>query len=140
MVLLLSKSVLGGLLSSYYLSSNPFNQNTSLHEPDTLFLDLAADLGERLLSSFSTNSGLPLSYVNLKERLGIPDKDNGGFISTAEAASLQIEFKWLAELLEDPVYWTKSECVFQIIKDSPKRDGLTPIFIEYAIQTSLKYF
>lgn len=140
MVLLLSKSVLGGLLSSYYLSSNPFNQNTSLHEPDTLFLDLAADLGERLLSSFSTNSGLPLSYVNLKERLGIPDKDNGGFISTAEAASLQIEFKWLAELLEDPVYWTKSERVFQIIKDSPKRDGLTPIFIEYAIQTSLKYF
>lgn len=122
--------VLGGLLSSYYLSSNPFNQNTSLHEPDTLFLDLAADLGERLLSSFSTNSGLPLSYVNLKERLGIPDKDNGGFISTAEAASLQIEFKWLAELLEDPVYWTKSERVFQIIKDSPKRDGLTPIFID----------
>lgn len=124
------KSVLGGLLSSYYLSSNPFSPNPT--NPDSLYLNLAADLGERLLSSFDASSGLPLSFVNLHLMEGISDADNRGFISTAEAASLQMEFKWLSELLEDSIYWIKSERVLQLIKDSPKRDGLVPIFIEYA--------
>lgn len=128
-LLLTHNSVLGGLLSSYYLSSNPFSQNPS--NPDPLYLNLAADLGERLVSSFDQDSGLPLSFVNLHRMEGISDQDNRGFISTAEAASLQLEFKYLSQLLDDPLFWRKSEGVMQLIKDAPKRDGLVPIFIEY---------
>ncbi|TIA68988.1 hypothetical protein E3P91_03834 [Wallemia ichthyophaga] len=120
--------VLGGLLSSYYLSSNPFSQNLS--NPDPLYLNLAADLGERLVSSFDQDSGLPLSFVNLHRMEGISDQDNRGFISTAEAASLQLEFKYLSQLLDDSLFWRKSEGVMQLIKDAPKRDGLVPIFID----------
>ncbi|TIB62324.1 hypothetical protein E3P77_03851 [Wallemia ichthyophaga] len=120
--------VLGGLLSSYYLSSNPFSQNPS--NPDPLYLNLAADLGERLVSSFDQDSGLPLSFVNLHRMEGISDQDNRGFISTAEAASLQLEFKYLSQLQDDSLFWRKSEGVMQLIKDAPKRDGLVPIFID----------
>ena len=120
--------VLGGLLSSYYLSSNPFSESPG--DFDEMYLDLASDLGERLLSSFSIVSGLPLTYVNLSGREGIPDDDNRGFVSTAEAASLQLEFKYLSHLTEDPIFWTKAEKVMEIIKDAPKRDGLVPIFID----------
>ena len=88
-----------------------------------------------MLSSFDPTSGLPLSFVNLHTMEGIADADNRGFVSTAEAASLQLEFKWLSELTEDPTYWLKAEKVLQIIKDSPKRDGLVPIFIESVCPT-----
>lgn len=45
--------VLGAMLSCYHLSQ------------DKLFLDKAIDLGDRLMVAFNTNSGVPLSDVNL---------------------------------------------------------------------------
>ena len=35
-------------------------------------------------------SGLPLSFVNLAKKQGIPDLDNHGLISVAEAGTLQV--------------------------------------------------
>ncbi|GAA6000206.1 hypothetical protein JCM10207_007905 [Rhodosporidiobolus poonsookiae] len=111
--------VLGGLLSAYHLSG----------ETDKMLLDKAVDLAERLLPAFETPSGLPMSFVNLAKRTGIPDADNHGYTSVAEAGTLQLEFKYLSELTGNPVYWDKVKKVMDVIRDQPSKDGLVPIFM-----------
>jgi hypothetical protein len=49
--------------------------------------------------------------VNLAKREGRPDVGNGGVVSLAEAASLQLELKYLSHVTGDYVYWRKAERV-----------------------------
>ncbi|KAI0082165.1 glycoside hydrolase [Panus rudis PR-1116 ss-1] len=110
--------VLGGLLSAYHLSGY-----------DPIFLEKAQDLADRILPAFDTPSGLPLSMVNLAKRVGIPDRDNNGWVSTAEAATLQLEFRYLAHLTDEEKYWEKAERVMQVIKAGHLTTGLASIFM-----------
>ncbi|CAH7669632.1 glycoside hydrolase [Phakopsora pachyrhizi] len=110
--------VLGGLLSAYHLSGN-----------DTLYLDKAIDLGDRLLPIFNTKTGIPYSFINLKTGEARPDGDNHGYSSLAEATSLQLEFKYLAELSQNPVYWDVAERAMMSILNQPSRNGLLPILV-----------
>jgi hypothetical protein len=109
------------------------------------------DLGDRLLPIFDSPSGIPYSLVNLAERVGIPDKDNGNMASLAEAGTLQLEFKYLSHLTGDYTYWDKAEKVgdawtvglhktlrngftsFEkvtaIIASQTPKEGINPIFI-----------
>ena len=64
-----------------------------------------------MLPVFDTPSGLPLSSINLAKRVGIPDRDNNGWVSTAEATTLQLEFRYLSELTDDDTYWRAAEKV-----------------------------
>ncbi|MCJ1307798.1 mannosyl-oligosaccharide alpha-1,2-mannosidase [Agyrium rufum] len=126
--------MLGGLLSAHYLSTTypdmaPLTDDDFGTPGEDLYLEKAADLADRLLGAFDTNSGVPASSVNLKTLDGIVSKDDGGASSTAEAASLQLEFKYLAMLMGEATYWTKAEKVIQIIDDNGMEDGLLPIFI-----------
>lgn len=91
--------VLGGLLSAYHLSH------------DAIFLEKATDLADRIMPVFLTASGLPLSNIDLGAREGLPDIDNGGMVSTAEAGTLQLEFKYLSHLTDDYAYWNAVEKV-----------------------------
>lgn len=90
--------MLGGLLAAYHLS-----------EGDPIFLEKAQELGGRILPVFETPSGLPLSSVNLQRLEGVPDHDNSGLVSTAEAATLQLEFRYLSHLTAEDTYWEKAE-------------------------------
>lgn len=90
---------MGGLLAAYHLSQ------------DSIFLEKAQDLGNRILPVFDTPSGLPLSSINLHRQEGVPDRDNNGFVSTAEAATLQLEFRYLSYLTGEDIYWEKAEAV-----------------------------
>jgi endoplasmic reticulum Man9GlcNAc2 1,2-alpha-mannosidase len=107
--------VLGGLLSAYHLSGN-----------DTLFLTKAIDLGDRLLGAFSSSSGIPYGYVDLGSKRGL-----AGTTSTAEATTLQLEFKYLSYLTDNEKYWEKAEKVMFKIDSLEKTDGLVPILVEY---------
>lgn len=53
--------------------------------------------------------------INLHQRKGIPDSDNNGLSSTAEAATLQLEFKYLSYLTDDDTYWKAAEKVIFIV-------------------------
>jgi len=92
--------VLGGLLSAYHHSGG-----------DALYLDRARDVADRMLPVFDTPSGLPLPMVNLKQRKGVWSTDHRGLVSTAEASTLQLEFRYLSELTDDDIYWEKAEKV-----------------------------
>lgn len=111
--------VLGGLLSAYHLSGG-----------DELYLTRARDLADRMLPVFDTASGLPLSMINLQKRQGVQDKDNQGLVSTAEVSTIQLEFRYLAELTDEDTYWKKAEQVMAVIKAARQPPGLASIFMD----------
>ncbi|KAF7298942.1 Glycoside hydrolase family 47 protein [Mycena indigotica] len=92
--------VLGGLLSAYHLAGN-----------DTLYLKKAVDLAERILPAFNTPEGYPLTNINLARREGMIDPGFPEFVSSAEIATLQLEFRYLTLLTRNPIYWEKVEAV-----------------------------
>lgn len=92
--------MLGGLLSAYHLSDN-----------DPLFLEKAVELADRILPVFKTPTGLPFSMVNLHHRKGIDDPNVQGIVSTAEAATIQLEFRYLSILTDNDSYWEAAEWV-----------------------------
>lgn len=109
--------MIGGFLSAYYLSG------------DELYLDKAVDLGDRIVGGFDSPSGIPYASVNLKTRRGKQSHADGGASSTAEVATLQLEFKYLAKLTGEALYWEKAENVIKRLDDNNVQDGLVPIFV-----------
>jgi hypothetical protein len=128
--------MLGGLLSAHYISTTfpnyaPLTSHsaTGASISEDLYLEKAADLADRLLGAYDSNSGVPYASVNLHTGKGIPSHDDGGASSTAEATSLQLEMKYLAKLTGEVHYWEKAEKVMQVVDDNGMEDGLLPIFI-----------
>src|SRR6266567_6830959 len=84
--------LLGGLLSSYQLTG------------DKRLLQLAEDLGTRLLPAFNSPTGLPYVYVNLhtgqvREPLTNP----------AETGTLLLEFGTLSKLTGKPIFYDQAK-------------------------------
>ncbi len=84
--------LLGGLVSSYQLTN------------DRRLLDLADDLGNRLLPVFDSPTGLPYVYVNLKTGQVRDPKTN-----PAETGTLLLEFGTLSKLTGKPIYYEKAK-------------------------------
>src|SRR5262245_39371201 len=84
--------ILGGLLSSYQMSG------------DKRLLDLADDLGKRLLPVFNSPTGMPYRFVNLKTGATRDPVSN-----PAETGTLLIEFGTLSKLTGKPVYYEKAK-------------------------------
>ncbi|TDL20923.1 glycoside hydrolase [Rickenella mellea] len=110
--------VLGGLLSTYHLSKN-----------DNLYLEKALELTNRMMPVFSTKTGLPLSNINLGQKIGVGDADNNNLVSTAEVATLQLEFKYLSSVSDDDTYWKAVERVMQLINSNHPTPRLASIFM-----------
>lgn len=102
---------LGALLSTYQrLSALPDDfqgQAKALGLPRAVevkhyaprMLELAKDLGERLLPAFKTSTGLPYARVNLRH--GVEARETVE-TCTAGAGSLVLEFTLLSRLTGDP--------------------------------------
>ncbi|GJN73287.1 mannosyl-oligosaccharide alpha-1,2-mannosidase [Purpureocillium lilacinum] len=126
--------MLGGLLSAHYLSTEfpnmaPLKDDDPGMPGEDLYLEKARDLGDRLLAAFESQSGVPYASVNLAKYQGIPSHADMGASSTAEATSVQLEFKYLAKLTGEKHFWDKAEKVMEIIDDNNPKDGLVPIYI-----------
>jgi len=84
--------LLGGLLTNYQLTG------------DKRLLNLAEDLGNRLLPVFNSPTGLPYRYVNLKT-----GKVSKPVSNPAETGTLLIEFGTLSKLTGKPVFYDKAK-------------------------------
>ena len=84
--------ILSGLLSAYQMTN------------DKRLLDLADDLGRRLLPVFDSPTGLPYKFVNLKT-----GKTSEAISNPAETGTLLIEFGTLAKLTGKRVYHEKAK-------------------------------
>jgi ER degradation enhancer, mannosidase alpha-like 2 len=84
--------LLGGLLSSYQLTG------------DKRLLDLAEDLGNRLLPVFNSPTGLPYVYINLGT-----GQTRDPMTNPAETGTLLLEFGTLSKLTRRPVFYEKAK-------------------------------
>ncbi|HET7287607.1 MAG TPA: glycoside hydrolase family 47 protein, partial [Pyrinomonadaceae bacterium] len=84
--------LLGGLLTNYQLTG------------DKRLLDLAEDLGNRLLPVFNSPTGMPYRYVNLKT-----GKVSKPISNPAETGTLIIEFGTLSKLTGKPIFYEKAK-------------------------------
>ena len=126
--------MLGGLLSAHYLSTTfpdlaPIRDDDVNQPGEDLYIEKATDLADRILGAFESKSGIPYASFNLNTSVGVPSHADGGASSTAEAATLQLEFKYLAKLTGETHYWEKAENVVEVIDSNHMPDGLLPIFI-----------
>lgn len=126
--------MLGGLLAAYYLSTEfpslaPISDDDLGAAGEDLYLEKAKDLADRLVSAFDSASGVPFASVNLAKFKGIQSHADDGASSTAEATTLQLEFKYLAKLTGEKLFWDKAEKAMRVVDDNGAQDGLVPIFI-----------
>ncbi|MEO8727131.1 MAG: glycoside hydrolase family 47 protein [Acidobacteriaceae bacterium] len=84
--------LLGGLLSSYELSH------------DKRLLELAEDLGARLLPAFNSPTGMPYVFVNLKT-----GAVRGVESNPAEIGTLILEFGTLSKFTGKPIYFERAK-------------------------------
>src|SRR6202043_2857315 len=84
--------LLGGLLSSYQLTG------------DKRLLNLAEDLGTRLLPVFDSPTGLPYVYVNLRS-----GEVRDAVTNPAETGTLLLEFGTLSKLTGKPIFYEKAK-------------------------------
>jgi mannosidase alpha-like ER degradation enhancer 2 len=84
--------LLGGLLSGYQLTG------------DKRLLNLAEDLGNRLLPVFNSPTGLPYVYVNLRT-----GETRGAVTNPAETGTLLLEFGTLSKLTGRPAFYQKAK-------------------------------
>eukprot|EP00607_Mallomonas_marina_P010390 CAMPEP_0182422000 /NCGR_PEP_ID=MMETSP1167-20130531/7594_1 /TAXON_ID=2988 /ORGANISM="Mallomonas Sp, Strain CCMP3275" /LENGTH=874 /DNA_ID=CAMNT_0024599693 /DNA_START=38 /DNA_END=2662 /DNA_ORIENTATION=+ len=110
---------LGGLLAAYDMSG------------DDVFLNKAKELGDKLLPAFNTASGIPTSHVNLRT-----GQANGGWSGSSailsELGSLQLEFRYLSYMTDDPKYEAKSMKAMQVMNQQHPPHGLFPIKVSSA--------
>ena len=104
--------LLGGLLSSYQLTG------------DKRLLNLAEDLGNRLLPVFESPTGLPYRYVNLKT-----GKVRDARTNPAEAGTLLIEFGTLSKLTRRPIFYDKAKRALVAIYERRSPIGLVGTWI-----------
>lgn len=84
--------LLGSLISCYQLTN------------DSRLLDLAEDLGTRLLPVFDSPTGMPYTYVNLKT-----GEVRAPITNPAEIGTLILEFGALSKLTDKPVFYDKAK-------------------------------
>jgi mannosidase alpha-like ER degradation enhancer 2 len=84
--------LLGGLLTNYQLTG------------DKRLLNLAEDLGNRLLPVFNSPTGMPFRYVNLKT-----GKVSKPVSNPAETGTLIVEFGTLSKLTGKPIFFEKAK-------------------------------
>lgn len=104
---------LGSLLSSYELDG------------DLRFLWLAQDLGTRLLPVFSSPTGMPYRYVNLRT-----GKTRGEISNPAEIGSCLMEFGKLTEFTKDSTFYKKARAAQHGLFLRRGKTGLVGTFID----------
>ncbi|KAL4283087.1 hypothetical protein GQ457_16G024100 [Hibiscus cannabinus] len=92
--------VLGGLISAHILATDSTNRLVQGSYKNQL-LNLAEDLGRRILPAFATPTGLPYAWINLK--YGVIENETTE-TSTSGCGSLILEMGALSRLTGDPRY------------------------------------
>jgi len=115
--------LLGGHVSLLYLRHKRYPHRFAWYRNE--LLDKAKDLADRLLPAFNTESGLPMSRVNLK--FGVTNEilynEKDRFTCTACAGTLLLEFATLSRLSGDDVYERRARQALQVLWDKRNRQS-----------------
>jgi len=107
---------LGGLLSAYHLTKDPF------------FLEQAKILGDHLLVAFDSPNGLPYTWLRFLANKKSNSDWTGGHVILSEFGSVQLEFAYLSQVTKNTTYYEKALSIYaKLIKHQPA-DKLYPVF------------
>lgn len=109
--------VVGGLLSAYDLAG------------DSIFLERAKQIADRLLPAWNTPSGIPYNAINLVHGNAHNPGWTGGASILADSGTEQVEFIALSQRTGDPKYQEKVENVIKRLQATFPDDGLLPIYV-----------
>ncbi|GAA5853909.1 hypothetical protein JCM8547_008154 [Rhodosporidiobolus lusitaniae] len=132
--------MMGGLLSGHLLAQPPPPSSGLSYNGSTFsssikgfalpwyrgeLLELAQDLGRRLLPAFETPTGIPYARVHLQKGLrGKGGKDESGETCSAGAGSLLLEFITLSRLTSDPIFEQVARRAFFAVWNARSEIGL----------------
>lgn len=100
--------VLGGLLSAHVLSDVLKSKHNKLNWYNGELLDMAKDLGYRLLPAFNTTTGIPYGRVNLKHGIKQDFLELTRDTCTACAGTMILEMAALSRLTGEPIFEEKA--------------------------------
>lgn len=115
--------IIGGLLSAHLLATDAeIYPETYVPGYNGRLLELAQEIGDRLLPAFDTKTQIPYGTVNLRH--GVP-KGETPIASLAGAGSLSLEFQLLSEVTGDPKYGRAARrAVAQLFRRRHETTGL----------------
>ncbi|XP_023699526.1 ER degradation-enhancing alpha-mannosidase-like protein 3 isoform X1 [Paramormyrops kingsleyae] len=117
--------VLGGLLGGHSMAVllKEGGQHMLWYEDE--LLDMAKDLGERLLPAFNTSSGLPYPRVNLRHGVRGPETRTGTETDTctACAGTIILEFAALSRFTGDPIFETHARRALDFLWEKRQRNS-----------------
>ncbi|XP_052789807.1 ER degradation-enhancing alpha-mannosidase-like protein 3 isoform X2 [Mya arenaria] len=100
--------VLGGLLGGHVLATYFRKRKLGMDWYRDELLNMAKDIGTRLLPAFNTSTGIPYPRINLKYGIGKDIAQNCKDTCTACAGTMILEFAALSRLTGDPVFEDKA--------------------------------
>lgn len=110
---------LGGLLAAFDWSG------------DQVFLTKAKKLADLLTPAFKTKSGIPTGMVNFRTHSASGGWAGGSAI-LSELGTLQVEFRYLADHVNEPRYEALAMRALQVMNSKRPRYGLFPIKVSTA--------
>ncbi len=120
--------IIGGLLSAHIYAESP-KLGHKIKDYDGFLLDLAHDLGERLLDAFSSPSGIPYPRINLRYGIsGVPE-DIQAETCTAGAGSVVLEFTLLSRLTGDNRFENVAKRAFYTLWNNRSPLDLLPMSV-----------
>ncbi|KAK8791803.1 hypothetical protein WA158_005180 [Blastocystis sp. Blastoise] len=108
--------VVGGLLAAYDLDG------------DSIFLEKAKEMADRLAPAFNTPSGYPYANVNIVTGHGRLPSWNGNNAMLAELGSMSLEYRYLSAKTKDPKYAKMVNKIYDTISKQTTWHGLHPLY------------
>lgn len=95
-----------------------------------MFRDKAKAVADKLLPAFDTPTGIPHALVNLENGHSKNYQwASGGASILSEFGTLQLEFTYLSDVTNDPIYRQKVEKIRDVLKRLTKPNGLYPNYL-----------
>lgn len=115
--ILISCTYFSGLLSAHVLAEFVRKREQSNHFKwyRGELLEMAKDLGFRLLPAFNTTTGIPHARINLRNGMKSDELRNSRETCTACAGSLLLEFAALSRLSGEPIFEAKAHAAMDAL-------------------------
>lgn len=111
--------MVGGLLSAHvlseYIRKNEQGEDAHMKWYRGQLLEMAKDLGYRLLPSFNTTTGIPHARINLKYGMKSDELKNSRETCTACAGTMLLEFAALSRLSGEPIFEAKAHAAMDAL-------------------------
>ncbi|XP_022220191.1 ER degradation-enhancing alpha-mannosidase-like protein 3 isoform X2 [Drosophila obscura] len=107
--------MVGGLLSAHILSEYLQKQVDVMHWYKGEMLEMARELGYRLLPAFNTSTGIPHARVNLRHGMKDPMLKKSRETCTACAGTILLEFAALSRLTGDPIFEVRAHAAMDAL-------------------------